>query len=73
MAAMLLGSAKHLAKTRNFAGTIYFIVQPAEENESGARLMIEEGVLDKYPVEAVYGMPIGPNCRSGNSPSSPGG
>jgi amidohydrolase len=54
--AMLLGAAKHLAETRNFAGTIYFIFQPAEENEGGARLMIEEGVLDRYPVEAVYGM-----------------
>jgi amidohydrolase len=54
--AMLLGAAKHLAETRNFAGTIYFIFQPAEENEGGARLMIEEGVLERYPVEAVYGM-----------------
>jgi len=54
--AMLLGAAKHLAETRNFAGTIYFIFQPAEENEGGARLMIEEGVLDRYPVKAVYGM-----------------
>src|SRR3954447_12622871 len=53
---MLLGAAKHLAETRNFAGTIHFIFQPAEENEGGARLMIEEGVLDRYPVEAVYGM-----------------
>ena len=54
--AMLLGAAKHLAETRNFAGTIYFVFQPAEENEGGARLMIEEGVLDKYPVEALYGI-----------------
>jgi len=54
--AMLLGAAKHLAETRNFAGTIYFIFQPAEENEGGARSMIEEGILEKYPIEAVYGM-----------------
>jgi hippurate hydrolase len=54
--AMLLGAAKHLAETRNFAGTIHFIFQPAEENEGGARVMIEEGVLEKYPVDAVYGM-----------------
>jgi len=54
--AMLLGAAKYLAETRNFAGTIYFIFQPAEENEAGARLMIEEGMLDRCPVEAVYGM-----------------
>ena len=54
--AMLLGAAKYLAETRNFAGTVHFIFQPAEENEGGARVMIEEGVLDRYPVEAVYGM-----------------
>jgi metal-dependent amidase/aminoacylase/carboxypeptidase family protein len=46
--AMLLGAAKHLAETRNFAGTIHFIFQPAEENEGGARLMIEEGVLQRF-------------------------
>src|SRR5262249_12137761 len=39
--AMLLGAARHLAETRNFAGTIYFVFQPAEENEGGARLMID--------------------------------
>src|ERR1700740_2170333 len=49
-------AAKHLAETRNFAGTIHFIFQPAEENEGGARLMIQEGVLERYPIEAVYGM-----------------
>src|SRR3954470_22685243 len=54
--AMLLGAAKYLAETRNFAGTIHFIFQPAEENEGGARLMVEEGVMERYPVEAVYGM-----------------
>jgi len=53
---MLLGAAKHLAEMGNFAGTIHFIFQPAEENEGGARVMIEEGVLEKYPVDAVYGM-----------------
>ena len=45
--AMLLGAAKYLAETRNFAGTVHFIFQPAEENEGGARVMIEEGMLDK--------------------------
>ncbi len=63
--AMLLGAAKHLAETRNFAGTIYFIFQPAEENEGGARLMIEEGILDKYPIEAVYGMHNWPELPAG--------
>jgi amidohydrolase len=54
--AMLLGAAKYLAETKNFAGTLHFIFQPAEENEGGARLMVEEGVLQRYPVEAVWGM-----------------
>jgi hippurate hydrolase len=63
--AMLLGAAKHLAETRNFAGTIHFIFQPAEENEGGARVMIEEGVLEKYPVDAVYGMHNWPEMPAG--------
>ena len=53
---MLLGAARYLAETRNFAGTVNFIFQPAEENEGGARVMIEEGLFDKFPVEAVFGM-----------------
>jgi len=63
--AMLLGAAKYLAETRNFAGTIHFIFQPAEEGEGGARLMVEEGVLDRYPVEAVYGMHNWPGLPAG--------
>ena len=70
--AMLLGAAKHLAETRNFAGTIYFIFQPAEENEGGARLMIEEGVLEKYPVEAVFGMHNWPGLPVGQFAIQPG-
>ena len=63
--AMLLGAAKHLAETRNFAGTIHFIFQPAEENEGGARLMIEEGILENYPVDAVFGMHNWPGLSVG--------
>jgi amidohydrolase len=70
--AMLLGAAKHLAETRNFAGTIYFIFQPAEENEGGARLMIEEGMLDRYPVEAVFGMHNWPEVPAGQFAVRPG-
>ncbi len=54
--AMLLGAARYLAETRNFAGRIAFIFQPAEEGEGGARVMIEEGLFDQFPVEAVYGL-----------------
>jgi len=69
---MLLGAAKHLAETRNFAGTIHFIFQPAEENEGGAKLMIEEGVLECYPVEAVYGMHNWPEVPAGQFAVRPG-
>ena len=70
--AMLLGAAKYLAETRNFAGTIHFIFQPAEENEGGARLMIEEGVLDRYKVDSVYGMHNWPGLPAGQFAIRPG-
>ena len=53
---MLLGAARYLAETRNFAGTVHFIFQPAEENEAGGRVMVEQGLFEKFPVEGVYGM-----------------
>ena len=54
--AMLLGAAKYLAESRNFDGTVYFIFQPAEENEGGGREMVEQGLFEKFPCESVYGM-----------------
>jgi len=53
---MLLGAAKHLAETRNFSGTLYVVFQPAEENEGGAGVMVEEGMFDQFPMDAIYGM-----------------
>lgn len=53
---MLLGAAKYLAETRNFDGTVYFIFQPAEENEGGGRAMVEDGLFREFPAETVYGM-----------------
>jgi amidohydrolase len=53
---MLLGAARLLAGNRTFRGTIVFIFQPAEENEGGARVMVEEGLFAKYPVQSVYGL-----------------
>lgn len=53
---MLLGAAKYLADTRAFAGTVYVIFQPAEENEGGGRVMVEEGLFDRFPCDAVFGM-----------------
>ena len=62
---MLLGAAKYLAETRNFDGTVYFIFQPAEENEGGGRAMVEEGLFEKFPVESVYGMHNWPGMPPG--------
>lgn len=64
-AAMLLGAAKHLAHHGRFAGTVIFIFQPAEENEGGARAMIEEGIFDRFPVEAIYGLHNFPGLDAG--------
>jgi hippurate hydrolase len=54
--AMLLGAAHYLSRHRNFDGTVYLIFQPAEEGGGGARRMIADGLFDKYPMDAVYGM-----------------
>ncbi len=69
---MLLGAARHLAETKDFDGTVYFIFQPAEENEGGARVMIEEGLFDQFPVEAVYGMHNMPHMPVGQFAVRPG-
>jgi hippurate hydrolase len=53
---MLLGAAAALARKKSFDGTVVFIFQPAEENEGGGRVMVEEGLFDRFPVQAVYGM-----------------
>jgi hippurate hydrolase len=53
---MLLGAARYLAETRNFDGTAYFIFQPAEEGEGGGRVMVEEGLFERFPMRHVYGM-----------------
>lgn len=63
--AMLLGAAAHLAQSRRFDGTIHFIFQPAEENEAGGRRMVEEGLFDLFPVQAVYGLHNMPFLREG--------
>lgn len=53
---MLLGLAYYLAGNRNFDGTVHLIFQPAEEDISGAQRMIEEGIFDRFPVDAVFGL-----------------
>ena len=69
---MLLGAAKYLAEHGEFEGTVYFIFQPAEENEGGGRVMVEEGLFDRYPMEAVYGMHNIPGMPVGTFAVKPG-
>lgn len=63
--ATLLGAAKYLADNPDFAGTVVFIFQPAEEGEAGARVMCEQGLFQKFPVDAVYGMHNWPGLDAG--------
>jgi hippurate hydrolase len=63
--AMLVGAARYLAATRNFDGTAVLIFQPGEEGYAGARVMIEDGLFDRFPVQAVYGMHNWPGLPPG--------
>lgn len=54
--AMLLGAVRQLATTKRFSGTVHFIFQPAEEGRGGARRMVQEGLFDLFPCDAVYGL-----------------
>ncbi|WP_394821349.1 M20 aminoacylase family protein [Pendulispora albinea] len=63
---MLLGAARYLAETRNFDGVVHFIFQPAEENECGGQKMVNDGLFDRFPVEAVYGMHNWPGIPVGS-------
>ncbi len=69
---MLLGAARYLAETKNFDGTVHFIFQPAEENLAGGRVMVDDGLFDKFPCEAVYGMHNAPGLPVGKFAVKPG-
>lgn len=70
--AILLATARHLSETRNFQGTVYFVFQPAEENLGGAGRMIEDGLFDRFPMDAIYGLHNWPGVPAGHVVINPG-
>ena len=70
--AMLLGAAKYLSETRNFDGTCVVIFQPAEEGGGGGRVMCEDGLMDRFGIQEVYGMHNWPGVDVGRFAIRPG-
>ena len=69
---MLLGTARYLAETKNFDGTVHFIFQPAEEGLGGARAMIKDGLFEKFPCDEIYGLHNAPDLNHGELAIFPG-
>jgi amidohydrolase len=69
---MLLGAARYLAETGNFDGTVHFIFQPAEENVAGGGVMVNDGLFEKFPMGAIYGLHNRPNLPLGEFAMRPG-
>jgi hippurate hydrolase len=69
---MLLGTARYLAETRNFAGTAYVIFQPAEEGGGGGQVMVKEGLFERFPADQVYALHNWPGLPAGQMAVKPG-
>ncbi len=69
---MLLGAAKYLAETRNFSGRVALIFQPAEEGGRGAKVMIDEGIMDRFGITQVFALHNSPNQPLGRFQTTPG-
>lgn len=69
---MLLGAARHLARTRRFDGSVVFIFQPAEEGRGGARAMLDDGLFERFPCDAVYALHNWPDLPLGRAQTRPG-
>ena len=66
-----LGAARYLAATRNFDGTVHFIFQPGEEGYGGGRVMVQEGLFEKFPCDAVFAMHNKPGIPIGDMAGRP--
>ncbi len=69
---MLLGAARYLAETRNFAGSVALIFQPAEEYGGGGEVMVQEGIMDRFGITQVYGIHNAPQYGLGEFHTNPG-
>ena len=69
---MLLGAARHLARSKRFRGTVVFVFQPAEEGRAGARAMLEDGLFERFPCDAVYALHNWPDLPLGQAQTRPG-
>ncbi|MFA8385536.1 MAG: M20 aminoacylase family protein [Pelagibaca sp.] len=69
---MLLGAARYFAETRNFKGTVALIFQPAEETVGGGRMMVEEGIMDRFGIQEVYAIHTDPFSEEGQLRTCPG-
>lgn len=70
--AILLATARHLTETRHFSGTVHFVFQPAEEGLAGAKKMIEDGLFEQFPMDAIYGLHNWPGAPAGHVVINPG-
>ena len=70
--AILLGTAKYLAETRNFDGTVALIFQPAEEGGAGGKAMVDDGMMDRFGISEVYGLHNAPGIPVGQFAIRPG-
>jgi amidohydrolase len=71
--AMLLGAAKTLASSKDFNGVVHFVFQPAEEHGRGAKAMLDDGLLERFPMEEIYGVHNMPGIPAGHFWTRPGG